>query len=236
MPFISTQDLIFSSQDVREVEEDVPLPIASPRRLCDIVGKQNRSRDAATRHASEAASSRPFDSTKLPQPGHSVRHVNNEAQPLDEGGDDPHVDSTTAEPPIQRKRFFTSSGGIPLTQMALYRSRKTFEEEERRRMREGIFEQSHPVTDELLASTQHNQNARMPESYAGGSGHSLRAVAKEEDGCAVARELGGPPLQAASQETDYGDLDLDSCISALDIPEDISILIQQGELWIDDLD
>jgi hypothetical protein len=197
MPFICSQDLVFSSQDIRELDDSPQksqhLPASRPRSSIPNPPEVRQSIEPSARY-DPATEAQPFE---LP--------VERKSDEID-----------TAQPRQTGKRFFTASGGLPLTQMAVFYSRKTFEEEEETRLR--------------IARLQAQQERACKISRRETRSSQRHYTQKGRGGCANS----SPHEKAASQETDYGNIELEAILS-IGLPEEaINSLIEQDDSWDND--
>ncbi|KAK4098894.1 hypothetical protein N658DRAFT_488070 [Parathielavia hyrcaniae] len=253
IPFISTQDLIFSSQELRDVEAPTPsknktfstemAPFKKPRHA---VQQRPSPPSHVSSHARTAPRIRPNQSTlgAIRQPpqacgpkncaldeqrsSHWGRQTPQSSKPASPScADSMKVDGkiSSDKPPRpaspEKPRFFSSSGSGACLEVLLARerSRKTYEEEEWRRLAQLRAEPS--PADDNSGSAERSRGSRKanPQSNRCGpaqrqQGEAPQAVNNNprlasQDRAATA----GQPDTAtnmASQETDYGDLELDS--------------------------
>lgn len=225
-PFISSQDLLFSSQDLRELEETTPSKAkgtndSKPPHCKQAPGAiqqrpsllSHSSRPAVhhaipragTKHPTLPAKARSA-SPHLPSPAQEVRkkqpcaskqgsaprrqHTPDTngsvflANPGNLAGKETPTPGSPARPPSYEKpRFFGSSpGGVEML-LALHESRKTHEEEEERRR---------------LAESESQQDS---------AGNNTKTMSQGRTAAGGEAEVA---TYMASQETDYGDVELDS--------------------------
>ncbi|KAK4236839.1 hypothetical protein C8A03DRAFT_35223 [Achaetomium macrosporum] len=260
LPFISTQDLLLSSQDLRDLDEPPPIPSKTSARLAcskPPVFKKNHSQNQSSPSSSRppvfkkdhsriqpsplsCSGARaphrypvPHPRTKHPEPAKQRPTPPRISRPLQEhsgnrmveGGPIPHarsvsqnsspaarLESDVKPQPPEKPRFFGSSGsGVELL-LAIDRSRKTHEEEERKRRAEletqrkssGQEKGSEPPRRSASRS-ERNTQSRPQEQY-------LQLAENNHAASSQHRTAGDSQRTAAvtaSQETDYGELELD---------------------------
>ncbi|KAK4154917.1 hypothetical protein C8A00DRAFT_14001 [Chaetomidium leptoderma] len=270
IPFISTQDLVFSSQDLRELEEPTitpsktggnrnnnappfksrstnpqrpsPLSHSSPRTFVQNSGHQFRTKHPTPSrrpptHTRATGPQRPdrekggCDSNQSSVAKNQQLTQNNESIPRPCQNsravvDQPALAAPQRPPSPEKPQFFGSSGsGVEqlYAQVALERSRKTHEEEEKRRRHE----------PDSQASLDRNKSVGLEQGKGKRKEHmENKHKTREEQGQALGPQRGplqrtnsntkatgqgkitasGQPEapQTASQETDYGDPELDS--------------------------
>ena len=246
MPFISTQDLFFSSQDMRDLEEPIttpsrarcprrdnhappfkprsvverPSPLSrSPPRVPVTEGRESPACSGQPRQQSQGqgkAAPKPANITQvaamqppaLPKP--TILQNSRPALPASVALPDAPQQAPPRPASPEKPRFFGSSGSGAEMLLALDRSRKSYEVEERKRrtepreMTEGT-EKGGEQKEEL--------QKKVPETgpAADSGGGQGRAIPPPPGPPRPASDNPGASSQhKASQETDYGDAELDS--------------------------
>ncbi|KAK4120282.1 hypothetical protein N657DRAFT_649346 [Parathielavia appendiculata] len=262
IPFISTQDLIFSSQELRDLEAPTTsrnktistkvLPLKKSRPTVQqrpsplshischthttpqieltqstLAAEQHATPPNATRQPQQAFGQ---ESCALDQQSsaHRSRQAPQQSKPaLPSCTSSTKGDNKVAsdEPPRpaspEKPRFFGSSGSGLEMLLAMERSRKTHEEEERRRLAQ-LRAEPDPA-DHISGSPKLSRGSQRVKLQNNGHGSPAaprlqgkpRTTANNspksahQDRAVTGGQL-DPPTTVASQETDYGDLELDS--------------------------
>ncbi|KAK3897447.1 hypothetical protein C8A05DRAFT_19795 [Staphylotrichum tortipilum] len=261
MPFCSTQDLLFSSQDLRDIDEPTTTPCKmgsrahgnpppfKPRQGPSPLGRSSKPAEQPTPRfcpKQPPASEKSLPRTDAP-PQHEAqkpRAFLRQATPVSPcpetsqpsqptpcpgpGVGQKKADTARGDPPRppspEKLRFFGSSGGGIDLLRAVCESRKSHQEEERKRQAEQAARQPNQSEHE----TRHRHQTRNTADQTRSSGPTARDadVCKQQSGPPTADNKAKPTSQvkaepagdrpvdnahaAASQETDYGDVELDS--------------------------
>jgi hypothetical protein len=204
MPFISTQDLVLSSQDIQDLEAPTtPQPTTRPRASLQTTRSLqehtliNNHTTALEQGGPEAGISTAKPSSKPPSPPAPQRDspVLSPVSGVASNKEKPQPPPASREKP----RFFSSSGcGLDIL-FAMDASRKSHAEEERRRQgeRQGQNSARRNMSPELTQGQHQDQHGAQPSQ-------------RVSQGDPAVGSLPKVTAVTMSQETDYGDLELDA--------------------------
>ncbi|TPX16820.1 uncharacterized protein E0L32_003382 [Thyridium curvatum] len=258
LPFFSTQDFVLSSQEVRELEkpistsrDQVGVSDKAPTRLSPICEEEGSGHEGTSSgpHSQQTPKSsqkrlRPCSSPSVSESPALPSQVGRDSQMAELGARTGQSPSSKSPP---RKRFFTSSGSEAVY-LAMEKSRQTYQREQRerelarqagqarQRQRPAQRLQAHKYQQKgsHVASSAMSRATRPPlnETQQRNTVSPRSAKPIEPSAAESVPQAGAVSVQSnsASQETDYGDFDLEDCSALLDGITEEDLMIDDNDL------